>query len=83
MLLLFLPKILQGNFRIQVDLSNVCALNFWCHFIKLMNKRRVCFIGIENKIITMNYNVFLQYEINSFQHPFLLTFLLFSSTAPY
>jgi hypothetical protein len=50
---------LQGNFRLQADLSTVCVLNFWCLFIKLMNERRVCLIGLENKIITINY-VFLK-----------------------
>jgi hypothetical protein len=50
-----------------------------------MNERRVCLIGIENKVVTMNYvyNVFLQYEINSIQYPVLLTFLLFPRLAPY
>jgi hypothetical protein len=31
----------------------------------------------------MDYNVFLQYEINSIQYPVLLTFLLFSRLDPY
>jgi hypothetical protein len=67
----------------QVDLSTVCVLNFWCRLVKLMNDLRVCLIGIENKIITMIYNVFLKYVINVIQYPVLLAFLLSYRLAPY
>jgi len=64
----------------QVDLSTVCVLNFWCRLVKLMNDLRVCLIGIENKIITMIYNVFLKYVINVIQYPVLLTFPIILQT---
>ena len=44
--------------------------------MKQMNERRVYLIGIENKVNTVNYNVFLKYVINNTQNPVLLTFIL-------